>query len=147
VTRTATSDAEGRWVVSSIPSGRVRVTVKANAFSTMVRDGSYEADRPSEMDAALNVGAINEVVTVYAASSPLETTMSQVGRVMNDKKAKQEALRQELAPSVNVTNFQRRVVGVLPVAVDVPHAGNSYRFVRPLVLDEETKVTFTYKTK
>jgi hypothetical protein len=147
VTRTATSDAEGRWVVSSIPSGRVRVTVKANAFSTMVRDGSYEADRPSEMDAALNVGAINEVVTVYAASSPMETTMSQVGRVMNDKKAKQEALRQELAPSVNVTNFQRRVVGVLPVAVDVPHAGNSYRFVRPLVLDEETKVTFTYKTK
>jgi hypothetical protein len=39
------------------------------------------------------------------------------------------------------------VAGVLPVHIDVPHAGNSYRFIRPLVLDEETKVTFTYKTK
>jgi hypothetical protein len=29
----------------------------------------------------------------------------------------------------------------------VPRAGNSYHFVRPLVLDEETKVTFTYKSK
>jgi hypothetical protein len=147
VTRTATSDAEGRWVVSSIPSGRVRVTVKATGFSTMVRDGSYEADRPSEMDAALNIGAVNEAVTVSVASAPIDTSLSQIGRVMNDKKAKQEPQRQELAPSVNVSNFQRRVAGVLPIAVDVPHAGNSYRFVRPLVLDEETKVTFTYKTK
>ena len=30
--------------------------------------------------------------------------------------------------------------------VDVPRAGNSYRFARALVLDEETKVTFSYKT-
>ncbi|HXN47268.1 MAG TPA: carboxypeptidase-like regulatory domain-containing protein [Bryobacteraceae bacterium] len=51
------------------------------------------------------------------------------------------------APSSNVGNLQRRVAGVLPIAVDVPHEGNSYRFVRPLVLDEETKVTFSYKTR
>jgi hypothetical protein len=44
-------------------------------------------------------------------------------------------------------NLQRRVVGVLPIRVDVPRAGNSYRFVRPLVIDEETKVTFSYKTR
>jgi hypothetical protein len=37
------------------------------------------------------------------------------------------------------------VVGVLPIAVNVPRAGNSYRFVRPLVVDEETKVTFSYR--
>jgi len=52
-----------------------------------------------------------------------------------------------MAASVNVYNWQKRVSGVLPVHVDVPRAGNSYRFVRPLVLDEETKVTFTHKTK
>jgi hypothetical protein len=51
------------------------------------------------------------------------------------------------APSGNVLNLQQRVAGVLPVRVDVPRAGTSYRFVRPLVLDEETKLTFTYKTK
>jgi hypothetical protein len=35
---------------------------------------------------------------------------------------------------------------VLPIRVDVPRAGKSFRFVRPLVIDEETKVTFTYKS-
>jgi hypothetical protein len=49
--------------------------------------------------------------------------------------------------SANVMNLQRRVAGVLPVAIDVPHAGTSFSFVRPLVLDEETKVTFSYRSR
>lgn len=49
--------------------------------------------------------------------------------------------------SANVMNLQKRVAGVLPVAVDVPRAGTSFSFVRPLVLDEETKVTFSYKSR
>jgi hypothetical protein len=64
-----------------------------------------------------------------------------------EKQARKRAIEQEHAASPNVANLQQRVAGVLPVAVDVPRAGNSYRFVRPLVLDEETKLTFTYKTK
>jgi hypothetical protein len=47
----------------------------------------------------------------------------------------------------NIVTFQQRVSGVLPIRVDVPRAGNSYQFVRPLVLDEETKVTFRYKSR
>jgi len=34
-----------------------------------------------------------------------------------------------------------------PLSADVPRCGKSYRFVRPLVLDEETKITFQYKAK
>ena len=49
--------------------------------------------------------------------------------------------------SINVMNLQKRVAGVLPVAIDVPRAGTSFSFVRPLVLDEETKVTFSYKSR
>jgi hypothetical protein len=49
--------------------------------------------------------------------------------------------------SANVVNLQKRVAGVLPVAIDVPRAGTSFSFVRPLVLDEETKVTFSYKSR
>jgi hypothetical protein len=33
------------------------------------------------------------------------------------------------------------------VRVDVPRAGASYRFVRPLVVDEETTVQFRYKAR
>lgn len=47
----------------------------------------------------------------------------------------------------NVMNLQKRVAGVLPVAIDVPHTGTLFSFVRPLVLDEETKVTFSYKSR
>jgi hypothetical protein len=36
---------------------------------------------------------------------------------------------------------------VSPSAIDVPRTGTSFSFVRPLVLDEETKVTFSYKSR
>ncbi|MET0554139.1 MAG: hypothetical protein ABW221_13940 [Vicinamibacteria bacterium] len=49
--------------------------------------------------------------------------------------------------SANVSNLQRRVAGVLPVRLDVPRAGTSYRFFRPLVVDEETTVRFAYKRR
>jgi hypothetical protein len=49
--------------------------------------------------------------------------------------------------SANVINLQKRVAGVLPVPIEVPRAGTSFSFVRPLVLDEETKVTFSYKSR
>jgi hypothetical protein len=52
-----------------------------------------------------------------------------------------------LTPSQNVANLQRRVSGVFPVKIDVPRAGRSYKFVRPLVMDEETRVTFQYKAR
>lgn len=52
-----------------------------------------------------------------------------------------------VAQSANVMNLQRRVAGVLPVRMDIPRAGRSYRFARPLVVDEETFLTFRYKAK
>jgi hypothetical protein len=63
------------------------------------------------------------------------------------REVRKNAATSQNAASTNVTNLQQRVSGVLPVRVDVPRAGNSYHFVRPLVLDEETKVSFTYKSK
>ena len=46
---------------------------------------------------------------------------------------------------MNVQNLQRRASGVLPVRMEVPRAGTSHRFVKPLVIDEETGVTFRYR--
>jgi hypothetical protein len=66
-------------------------------------------------------------------------------RIESNSKKQQQAA--ENVASQNVFNLQQRVAGVLPVRFDVPRAGKSYRFVRPLVLDEETRVTFSYKTK
>jgi hypothetical protein len=93
----------------------------------------------------MNLGAASETVTVMGSVSTLQTDSAEISSRL-EKQARKRALEQERAASSNVTNLQQRVAGVLPVAVDVPRAGDSYRFVRPLVLDEETKVTFTYKT-
>jgi hypothetical protein len=49
--------------------------------------------------------------------------------------------------SMNVQNLQKRAAGVLPVRLDVPRAGQSHTFVRPLVLDEPTTVAFHYKLR
>ena len=144
--RTATTDENGKWVVSSVPSGLVKVSVTRPGFSTFVREGSYEADRPAEFDSTLQVGAASMSVEVTASSTSIQTSMAEVGG-RSSKKAKQQEQLANAAPSSNVTEFQRKVAGVLPVAVDVPHAGTSYSFVRPLVIDEETKLTFAYKTK
>jgi hypothetical protein len=64
-----------------------------------------------------------------------------------ERDAKKQAAQVQMQASVNVFNLQKKVSGVLPVQVDVPRAGNSYKFARALVLDEETKLTFNYKTK
>jgi hypothetical protein len=63
------------------------------------------------------------------------------------RKRAEVAQQVQAAPSANVLNLQRRVSGVLPVRIDVPRAGVSYRFARPLVLDEETEVRFAYRTR
>ena len=139
--RNVVTDESGRWIVSNLTSGRVKVNADAPGFSHLVREIHYDGSRPIAFSFALNVGTITETVEVStAALSPSENRRIEQG-------ARKAAALQMNAASPNVTNLQQRVSGVLPVRIDVPRAGNSYHFVRPLVLDEETKVTFTYKSK
>jgi len=50
-------------------------------------------------------------------------------------------------PSQNVVDLQRRATGVLPVRIDVPRAGTSHQFIKPLVVDQETVVRLRYKRR
>jgi hypothetical protein len=71
-----------------------------------------------------------------------------VNEVISRKMAKSEApQRPDNEVSINVQNLQRRASGVLPVRMDVPKAGTSNRFIRPLVVDEETSVGFRYRRR
>jgi hypothetical protein len=88
------------------------------------------------------VGDLSETVTVSAESR------SGVRYEEEELRARDEAQRaQQNEPSVNVQSLQRRAAGVLPVRIDVPRAGTSHRFVRPLVIDEETTVRFRYRRR
>jgi hypothetical protein len=67
--------------------------------------------------------------------------------VANKKEAAMPPPPPPAAPSSAVLDLKQKVVGVLPIAIDVPRTGTSYRFVKPLVIDEETTVSFVYRTK
>jgi hypothetical protein len=65
----------------------------------------------------------------------------------NERVSKSQDALKVAEPSQNVINLQRRTAGVLPVRVDVPRAGTSHQFVKPLVVDQETMVRFKYKRR
>jgi hypothetical protein len=142
----AISTADGSWRIIGLASGTYQVTATAPGFKNTVLNLSYDAANPHAYRVGLNVGAISNSVTVEASVIEMNTERS----TSKDKKHKKELATAPPPPataSANVFNLQQRVAGVLPVAVDVPRAGTSYRFIRPLVVNEETKLNFTYKSK
>ena len=144
--RTVVTDNSGRWIVSNLSTGRVKIAVNAFGFKQLVSQIDYNGGGPVPFNFALSVGAASELVEVTAANGRLSGYSTvDLERLQRDVRKNPE--KQQMAASSNVTNLQQRISGVLPVRVDVPRAGNSYNFVRPLVLDEETKVSFTYKSK
>ena len=88
----------------------------------------------------IDSGVVAEGETMLGADQALPAARGDIER------QRSEAAQQNV-PSANVLSLQRRVAGVLPVRVDIPRAGVSYRFVRPLVLDEETTVRFQYRRR
>jgi hypothetical protein len=142
VTWNAVTDATGRWSVPGVPPGRLTVTCAVPGFKTYVHSSiNHEANRSTRIDIALQVGSSAESVTVTAEATLLKT---ETGRLSS--RVTLDTLSQ-MPLSSNVTDLQRRVVGVLPIAVNVPRTGNSYRFVRALAVDEETTLTFRYRSK
>jgi hypothetical protein len=139
LTRSARTDSAGRYLLVGLSRGPVTVTAESAGFKSTVQKFNYEG--PTEFDLALQVGGgVSEEITVEARRS-----YGQDRKEAKEAQARQEAA--QYAPSVNVTNFQRRVSGVLPVNVEVPRTGTSHRFARLLVLDEETTLSFRYKRR
>src|SRR5260370_36789266 len=104
---------------------------------------SYDASNPRAYQIGLNVASVNQSIEVSADAVTLNTESAQIGG-RKQKRNKNAPAPPPPPPSSNVYNLQQRVAGVLPVAVDVPRAGASYRFLRPLVLNEKTKLSFAY---
>ena len=137
---TTKSDGNGHWVIAGVQPGAVAVNITAPGFKGMRQDLQLQGSQPARMGTTLEVGAVSEVVTVTADGSSINSR-----RIEQLAIQKREAQLNMVSP--NVTNLQRRVAGILPVAIEVPKSGKSYRFVRPLVMEEETRVTFQYKSR
>jgi hypothetical protein len=143
--RTAMSDATGQWMIAGLPSGNYKAMAERTGFKTVVYNVNYNSSQPAVYDFTLGLGSTAETVEVVAQAPTIETSTSMIMMPRQPQKLAPGAVGQNA--SENVMKLQRRVAGVLPVPIDVPRAGTSFSFVRPLVLDEETKVTFNYKSR
>ncbi len=163
---TATTDGAGRWVVSGLGSGNFKAKAEMPGFQTSMFNLTYDAGQPSSYNFPLSISSAAETVEVSDQMAQIQAiqtkrgtndfpgsaTGASVGGPINGRNISspvflnQGVVGQNTA-SANVVNLQRRVAGVLPVAIEVPRTGTSFSFVRPLVLDEETKVTFSYKSR
>jgi hypothetical protein len=125
--------ADGTYLLSGLPSGAATITAHLAGFRT--QSHSFNFDQTSkQVDFVMSVGALAESVTVSASTPAAD-------------QAKTRDAQKAAAPSQNVINLQRRAAGVLPVRVDVPRAGVSHQFVKPLVVDQETVVSLKYKRR
>ena len=128
----ATTGPDGTFMLSAVPSGTVTMTAQLPGSASESRSFVFD-QQPQQVDFTLPAGAISETVTVSGESAEGRKTM--------------RPAEKPVEPSQNVINLQRRTAGVLPVRVDVPRAGTSHQFVKPLVVDQEAVVNFRYKRR
>jgi hypothetical protein len=155
--QTTVTGADGRYVISNLPAGPLSVTSQLQGFKTARRSLIYD-QRPRQVDFQMEVGGLTESVTVTADAPLVDMQTSERGETFNLTTQSANRTRDEVRrgamsqaqaqePSANVQNLQRRASGVLPVRIDVPRAGSSHRFLKPLVIDEETVVSFRYRRR
>jgi hypothetical protein len=83
LTRTAITQADGRFYVASLPIGRYDVTAELTGFQGQTQSGvRLEVGQEATLDFTLAVAGVREVVTVTAASSGVETTRTTISRVV-----------------------------------------------------------------
>ena len=145
MSRSTVTDANGHWTVVGLPSGNYKAMAERTGFKTVVYNVNYNSSQPAVYDFTLGLGSTAETVEVVGQAPTIDTSTAMVMTNRQPQKLAPGAVAQNA--SENVLNLQKRVAGVLPVPIDVPRAGTSFSFVRPLVLDEETKVTGVYNPK
>jgi hypothetical protein len=129
---------------------RMSVADTLPAFSTARHDFIFDR-RPRELIIELSVGGVTETVTV-SAERPLVDTQNAarrtiIGNDFNEPRRQRPDPAPIVAPSQKVVELQRRTTGVLPVRIDIPRAGTSHQFVKPLVVDQETTIRLRYKRR
>lgn len=85
--RGTTTDASGRYEVALLPPGRYRIRAELEGFKTEERsDITLQVSQSARFDLAMNVGSIEESVTVEAAAPLVDTRDAAMGQVVEQVK-------------------------------------------------------------
>jgi hypothetical protein len=123
--QTVTTAADGSFAIAGLPSGPVTLTAQLAGFRPVKTELTFNQE-PRRIRFVMSLAGREETLTV-AGQLPASDNVAE--------------------PSQNVVNLQQRTAGILPVRIDVPRAGTSHQFFKPLVVDQETLVNFSYRRR
>jgi Carboxypeptidase regulatory-like domain/TonB dependent receptor len=109
VERKTSTNAQGEYVVTELPSGVYTVAVERTGFKKAVQNAfKLDVNQVVRVDFSLTVGSISETVTVTAAEPLIETDTSSTGQVIEENRVEELPLNGRnfmtlayLSPGVN----------------------------------------------
>jgi hypothetical protein len=79
LSREATADSAGYYSIPNLPQGEYELSATASGFKPLTQKGvAVLINNVTHMDVALEVGGVNETVTVEVTTPPLQTTKADV---------------------------------------------------------------------
>lgn len=112
-TRTQVTNEEGVYVFTTVSPGKYHIEAEAQSFKKVaVNDVQALVDMPKVVDIKLEVGSLNEIVTITAETeAPLNTTDATIGNTFESRRIEQLPLN------------ARNVVGLLSLQPGVTRSG------------------------
>jgi hypothetical protein len=84
--RSATTNAEGYFVITQLPPGLYTVKVEASGFKLYQENGrKLDPNLPASIDVSLQPGQVTETVTVTASVAQVQSETATVGRLVETK--------------------------------------------------------------
>jgi hypothetical protein len=107
--RAVTTDSNGEYTAPSLPTGRYAIKAELSGFKTVsVADITLGVDQHFRLNLKLEVGAVEESVTVTGASPLIQTSTSELGTTVSEEQIKTLPLNGR-----NFVNLTRTVPGVV----------------------------------
>src|SRR5262249_35883220 len=86
-TRTIDTDDQGAYVFPSLPVGMYELRIEASGFKTSSRSGvQLTANENARVDATLEIGALNQSVSVVAEAAQVDSRSSTVGTLIDSRR-------------------------------------------------------------
>ena len=108
--RASTTDGAGNYQFVNLPPGQYRVEVEKQGFRRLVRENvTVEVQSVVRIDAAMQVGDVNQVIEVTEQTPLLQTENASLGQVVEARKVQEMPLNGR-----NVFSLVALVPGVVP---------------------------------
>jgi len=101
---TAITNAQGQYVLPSLPVGPYRLEVKANGFKDYVQTGIVlQVNQNIQINAIMQVGSISEKVEVSATASMVETKENSISNIIDQQRISELPLNGRQATQLIIT--------------------------------------------